>query len=219
MHELFTRGVTPDGRLGATLEQAPNLYKESPLGWIPKDWVVKSCSEICEKITVGIVVRPTQHYTLEGIPAFRSANIRCFRPCIHFSESECTLVEEPSPSWKHHLSTNGIPRNKRSRAERVRWIQLCGCAHLTTEILCSLKLSVNWINSSFGKEQALRKQGGLAQQHFNVGELRDLRVVLPQMTEQDAVVDSLAVISARIETERSHIAKFRQLKHSLCTTS
>lgn len=38
MHDLFTRGVTPDGRLRPTREQAPNLYKESSLGWIPKEW-------------------------------------------------------------------------------------------------------------------------------------------------------------------------------------
>jgi type I restriction enzyme S subunit len=40
MHDLFTRGVTPDGRLRPTREQAPELYKESPLGWIPKEWKV-----------------------------------------------------------------------------------------------------------------------------------------------------------------------------------
>ena len=38
MHDLFTRGVTPDGRLRPTRDQAPQLYKESPLGWIPKEW-------------------------------------------------------------------------------------------------------------------------------------------------------------------------------------
>lgn len=43
MHDIFTRGVTPDGRLRPTREQAPELYKESPLGWIPKGW---DCEEI-----------------------------------------------------------------------------------------------------------------------------------------------------------------------------
>jgi type I restriction enzyme S subunit len=38
MHDLFTRGVSPDGRLRPTREQAPDLYKESPLGWVPKEW-------------------------------------------------------------------------------------------------------------------------------------------------------------------------------------
>jgi type I restriction enzyme S subunit len=38
MHDLFTRGVTPDGRLRPTRAEAPHLYKEFPLGWIPKEW-------------------------------------------------------------------------------------------------------------------------------------------------------------------------------------
>ena len=40
MHDLFTRGVTPDGNLRPTRAEAPQLYKESPLGWIPKEWEV-----------------------------------------------------------------------------------------------------------------------------------------------------------------------------------
>jgi len=41
MHDLFTRGITPDGHLRPTRGQAPDLYKESPLGWIPKEWEVR----------------------------------------------------------------------------------------------------------------------------------------------------------------------------------
>jgi type I restriction enzyme S subunit len=45
MHDLLTRGVTPDGHLRPTREQTPDLYKESPLGWIPKEWDVATLSE------------------------------------------------------------------------------------------------------------------------------------------------------------------------------
>jgi len=38
MRDLFTRGVTPDGKLRPPREEAPQLYKQSPLGWIPKEW-------------------------------------------------------------------------------------------------------------------------------------------------------------------------------------
>lgn len=40
MHDLFTRGVAADGQLRPAREEAPQLYKESPLGWIPKEWEV-----------------------------------------------------------------------------------------------------------------------------------------------------------------------------------
>ena len=38
MHDLFTRGLTADGQLRPPRVEAPQLYKESPLGWIPKEW-------------------------------------------------------------------------------------------------------------------------------------------------------------------------------------
>ena len=38
MNDLFTRGVTPDGCLRPTRARAPELYKQSPLGWIPQEW-------------------------------------------------------------------------------------------------------------------------------------------------------------------------------------
>lgn len=38
MHDLFTRGVLPSGQLRPTREQAPELYQETSIGWIPKDW-------------------------------------------------------------------------------------------------------------------------------------------------------------------------------------
>jgi type I restriction enzyme S subunit len=38
MHDLFTRGVLPTGQLRPPREQAPELYQETAIGWIPRDW-------------------------------------------------------------------------------------------------------------------------------------------------------------------------------------
>jgi len=38
MHDLFTRGLTPDGKLRPPHTECPSLYKDSPLGPIPKEW-------------------------------------------------------------------------------------------------------------------------------------------------------------------------------------
>ncbi|MBU2719133.1 restriction endonuclease subunit S [Acidithiobacillus ferridurans] len=50
MHDLFTRGVTPDGHLRPTREQAPDFYKESQLGWIPKEWEVGRLSQYLDPL-------------------------------------------------------------------------------------------------------------------------------------------------------------------------
>lgn len=46
MHDLFTRGVDQNGKLRPPYEEAPQLYKESPLGWIPKEWETPEISSI-----------------------------------------------------------------------------------------------------------------------------------------------------------------------------
>jgi len=53
MHDLFTRGLTPDGRLRPTAAQAPHLYKESPLGWIPREWKATSVGDCLTGIDAG----------------------------------------------------------------------------------------------------------------------------------------------------------------------
>ena len=56
MHDLFTRGVTPDGGLRPTHAQAPQIYKEDPtLGWIPKEWEIEHSTFTQNDITYGIV--------------------------------------------------------------------------------------------------------------------------------------------------------------------
>ena len=38
LHDLLTRGIDDSGQLRPPQHLAPGLYKESPLGWIPKEW-------------------------------------------------------------------------------------------------------------------------------------------------------------------------------------
>ncbi|WP_419712122.1 restriction endonuclease subunit S [Pseudomonas sp. NFX224] len=40
LHDLLTRGIDANGQLRPRQSEAPQLYKESPLGWIPSKWEV-----------------------------------------------------------------------------------------------------------------------------------------------------------------------------------
>lgn len=40
LHDLLTRGIDANGQLRPPQSEAPQLYKESPLGWIPREWEV-----------------------------------------------------------------------------------------------------------------------------------------------------------------------------------
>ena len=53
MQDLFTRGLTPDGKLRPPRDKAPDLYQETPIGWIPKDWKAESLGSVIGKIQSG----------------------------------------------------------------------------------------------------------------------------------------------------------------------
>jgi len=74
MHDLFTRGVDEHGHLRPPYDEAPDLYKESELGWIPKEWEVKRVSEVVETITSGSRGWAT-YYSEEGAIFVRIGNL------------------------------------------------------------------------------------------------------------------------------------------------
>jgi type I restriction enzyme, S subunit len=75
MHDLFTRGVTVDGEFRAARDVAPQLYKESPLGWIPKAWTCKPLQEcVSSDITYGIV--QAGPHIEGGIPYIRTGDMQ-----------------------------------------------------------------------------------------------------------------------------------------------
>ncbi len=68
MHDLFTRGVTPDGQLRPARAEAPHLYKESPLGWIPNGWKTELLDDIA--------LRGSGHTPNRNQPAFWNGGIK-----------------------------------------------------------------------------------------------------------------------------------------------
>ncbi len=74
MHDLFTRGIGADGKLRPPRDQAPEMYRESSIGWIPKDWKLKACQDIFiidSGITLGAHRRPKNNPR----PYLRVANV------------------------------------------------------------------------------------------------------------------------------------------------
>ncbi|WP_280571188.1 restriction endonuclease subunit S, partial [Chromohalobacter sp. 296-RDG] len=61
LHDLLTRGIDESGRLRPSPVQAPELYKESPLGLIPKPWDTSKLSELILEHNSGLYT-PKSNY-------------------------------------------------------------------------------------------------------------------------------------------------------------
>ena len=56
LHDLLTRGIAANGELRPPQTEAPHLYQQSPLGWIPKEWNVRPLSSCIASLDAGVSV-------------------------------------------------------------------------------------------------------------------------------------------------------------------
>lgn len=66
MQGLFTRGVDDHGQLRPPREEAPHLYHQTELGWLPKRWGATRLSHLTSRIVDG--VHHTPNYVSQGVP-------------------------------------------------------------------------------------------------------------------------------------------------------
>ena len=62
LHDLLTRGVYANSELRPRQAEAPHLYKESPLGWIPKKWNLKTLDQILSEPTKNGLYKQSQYH-------------------------------------------------------------------------------------------------------------------------------------------------------------
>lgn len=172
-----------------------------------ESWTLKSVEEICERVSVGIVVKPAQYYVEEGngIRAFRSANV-----------AENRIVDN---NWVY-LSPEGHAANTKSclKAGDVLVVRsgapgtACvvspeyagsNCidvvfARPKPELVLPEYLS-EYTNSEVGKQHVLGNKGGLALQHFNVGAYKEMLVHLPPLPEQRKIAEILRTWDLGVE--------------------
>jgi type I restriction enzyme, S subunit len=174
---------------------------------------------LSERIMVGIVIRPTQYYVSQGVPAFRSANIRedgiNNLDLVFISEASNALLAKSQTRTGDILTvrtgypgTSAVVRPPHASCNCIDILITRPSKKINSDYL------VFWINSSFGKEQILRNQGGLAQQHFNVGDMRSLLVALPSLTEQRSIATALSDMDELLGGLDRLITKKRDLKQS-----
>ncbi len=194
-------------------------YKQTEVGVIPEEWGTNQCSEVSERIMVGIVIRPTQYYVRNGVPAFRSANIREDGindvDLVFISEASNARLAKSQTRTGDVLTvrtgypgTSAVVHNNHAGCNCIDILITRPSNNLDSEWLAI------WINSPFGKEQVLRNQGGLAQKHFNVGDMRNLVVALPPLSEQHAIAEALRDVDTLLRALDRLIAKKQDLKQA-----
>mgnify|MGYP002769239626 CR=1 FL=1 len=161
-----------------------------------------SCCTIGDvaKVGVGVVIKPTQYYTDDGIPAFRSLNIGEMKvkdnDWVYFTE------EGHKKNQKSVVKTNdvlvvrsGAPGTACVATEKYNGYNAVDIiiAHPDQDKVNSVFLAA-FTNMPHGMNQIKGGTGGAAQQHFNVSGYKAMTLIMPPMRLQEQFADFVAQI-------------------------
>ena len=142
-------------------------------------------------VCVGVLIKPTQYYTDKGIPAFRSLNIGEMHvkdsDWVYFTE-EGHQKNQKSVVHKNDVLVvrSGAPGTACVATEKYDGYNAVDIiiAHPDNSKVNSIFLAA-FTNMPHGMNQIRERTGGAAQQHFNVGGYKAMRLIMPSIELQN----------------------------------
>lgn len=195
MHDVFTRGIdVHTGQLRPKQTEAPELYKQSALGWIPKEWEVKKLEEFGE-INYGRDYKANPKgdkypiYGTGGIMGWTSKSLN-FGPAVLTGRKG--TINNPLYVEGDFWNVDTIFCINTNESTNIKW---------SYYQMCSKDL------------MKLNEATGVPSVNSNA--LYNLKFSYPDKTEQDRITNKLNNIDQKIHTEQQALAKYKQLKAGL----
>jgi type I restriction enzyme S subunit len=215
VHDLLTKGIDDNGEVRQSPEEAPHLYKDSPLGQIPSGWELSS---LMSRITL-----PTGQLDPKAEP-FRSWVL--VAP-DHIEVGTGRLMERRSAmeqgaiSGKYEFAVGDVVYSKirphLRKAMLADFQGLCSAdmyplrpsIDLNSRFLLALVLGEHF--SKFAESVSVRS--GFPK--INRNELAEYRAAFPSRREQDLIAEKFHAIDQCLDREQAQFCKLQTLKRGL----
>ena len=221
MHDLFTRGIGADGKLRPPRDEAPELYQESAICWIPREWNVVSLSHISD-IVRGSTPRPARdprYFDGNFIPWITVGELsREDWPYLYRTE---TMLTELGSSFSRVLPKGTLVISNSGYGCGVpKILHITGCANDGVAAFLNLDKSCDQLflyYKIYSQIMTLRKKvaRGNDQPNLNTDMLGEFRVALPCELEQGKIAEIIWKIDTKIQSERNSLEKFKLKKLGL----
>jgi type I restriction enzyme S subunit len=222
--DLFTRGIDiKTGKLRPKQEDAPELYKQSELGWIPKEWDINEIGKVSSIVTNGFVGIATPYYTNSdnGVPYLFGTNIR--EDFIDFNNLRFISYDFHKSHAKSqlrpgdmlcvqsgHIGTCAIVPENFVEANCHALI----ITRFNKETIFSDFISY-YLNSEIGKHELDKIIVGSTIKHINTSDLSKHVIPIPIIDEQNAIAKRLRIITNQIKSEQTYLQKLQRIKSGL----
>jgi type I restriction enzyme S subunit len=225
MHDLFTRGIDlKTGQLRPTYEAAPDLYKESVLGWIPRDWEVETIDNVAS-LRHGYQFRDYD-FVDEGIDVVKigqvgrngNLDLRKSSKINHSRLEEFAGIQLFNGDILMALTGATLGKTAMIKNTDKPLVQNYRVGYFDpkdSKVLDKLFLYYLLIGDSVQNEILGFVNAG-AQGNIGKADFEKISIVVPNSTiEQDVITKKISSLDSKIETEQSTLAKYQQLKAGL----
>ncbi len=205
-------------------------YKDSKielLGYIPKNWRVIRAKDIVQKIGNGVTPRGgSEIYTEQGIPFIRSQNV--YDDGLRLQGVSFIPLEIHESMKNSQLKEGDILINITGASIGRTCVVPIGFGAANINQHLAFLRTKYWFNTTyislFIKSPIIKKyiqyeQNGASKEAFNLNQIANIPIVLPNQEEQRAIgyyLDTkIKQIDRRIDILTQKITKYRELKQSL----
>ena len=229
MHDLFTRGVLPNGQLRPPREQAPALYQKTAIGWIPKNWDVVLMISLAEDRAGSTTIGPfgsdlvATDYRPEGVPVVFVRDIKQsgfqWNSETYVSERKAQQLNAHSVKAGEVLATKmGLPPciscvypswmpNGVITADMIR---------LTPD---RKKVDPEWLSTAINQDRVVRQvaaiTAGVTRPKVTLADFRAIKIAKPEIDEQQRISSRLSLLQSQIDIELARVAKLQSQKSGL----
>ena len=229
MHDLFTRGVTPEGHLRPTQPEAPHLYHQTPLGWLPREWEIVTTEDCASKVPGSTTIGPfgsdllSSDYCTEGVPVAFVRDVKEsgfeWNSNVYVSPTKAERLRAHSVKSGDLLSTKmGLPPCV--TCSYPDWMEN---GVITADIVRlrpdSEKINGRWLAAAMNGESIKRQvqaiTAGVTRPKVTLSDYRRLRLSRPLINEQNLIAERLASATCVLDIEAEKLAKLRQQKQGL----
>ncbi|MFN8296725.1 MAG: restriction endonuclease subunit S [Chitinophagales bacterium] len=224
LHDLFTRGIDiKTGKLRPKYKDAPELYKESKLGWVPKEWEVDVLDNICDVTSSKRIYM--NEYIEFGIPFYRSLEIilksknQEIGTTLYISKEKYETIEKQFGVPKYgdilitSVGTLGISYRVSIndlfyfKDGNLIWFRDFKNEEYSRFLLHSLN---DLIRLQFDKITI-----GTSQKAFTIDKLKKLNIYVPKENETKLICTRIEMVNNKLQTEEKYLHKLQQIKAGL----
>lgn len=219
MHDLFTRGVLPNGQLRPPREQAPELYQETAIGWIPRDWQYELLDNLAHRGSGHTPNKDHPEYWNDGVKWVSLADSNKLDQ-LYISDTELEISHKGIVNSSAVLHPAGIVVLSRDAG--------VGKSAITTEPMavsqhfmcwkCDQKMDNHYLYYwlQFNKRTFENIAMGSTILTIGLPYFKRLRIACPvELFEQQAIANKLKSADTRIFAMQNDLAKLRKQKLGL----